>query len=113
MEGVSMQISYNRHLTKKTRKITLELSGDDLDGLPETLRQEFLRAELIIHRPAQLVSVWARILGARPSDAQPELELEGEKVGVPEYRAWRSPSATPTADPCTGKTSRAAGCRRR
>jgi hypothetical protein len=72
-----MQTKYARDLTKKTRKMTLEISAEDLEGLPETLRQEFFRAEYRLHHPAQILSVWARIFGLQPADPQGELELEG------------------------------------
>jgi hypothetical protein len=79
-----MQVSYNREVGRKGgRKLTLQLSADDVDALPETLRQEFARAEiaLLLNRPASLVSVWSRILGLRPKDLQGDL-FEGEGADV-------------------------------
>jgi hypothetical protein len=59
------------------RELVLRLTQDDIDKLPETLRQEFLRAE---HsgRSAQIISAWARIAGLMPSDPQADL-FDGEE----------------------------------
>lgn len=67
-----MQIKYTHDFTKHTRQLTLSLAADDLEGLPIPLLQAFRRAEHR-QRPAELVGVWARILGLRPVDAQASL----------------------------------------
>jgi hypothetical protein len=72
-----MQIKYSRDYTKKTRDLKLQLSAEDLEGLPETLRLAFFRAEHT-QRPAQLVSVWSRILGLQPADPQTDLFENGD-----------------------------------
>jgi hypothetical protein len=70
IKGRGMQAKYSREWgEKQQRSMTLKLTHEDLEGLPETLAQEFRRAEHT-QRPAQLLSVWARILGLQPADAQ-------------------------------------------
>ena len=62
-----MQAKYSREWgEKQQRSMSLKLDQEDLEGLPETLAQEFRRAEHT-QRPAQILSVWARILGLRES----------------------------------------------
>jgi hypothetical protein len=65
-----MKARYSRDWgDKQERSMSLKLDQEDLEGLPETLAQEFRRAEHT-QRPAQILSVWARILGLRPTDPQ-------------------------------------------
>jgi hypothetical protein len=81
-----MQVSYNREVgAKKTRKLVLQLSSDDVEGLPETLRQEFTRAEiaLVLGSAASLIGLCARIVGARPSDLQGELAIDDDGAFTP------------------------------
>jgi len=80
MRGRAMQAKYSREWgEKQQRSMSLKLDHEDLEGLPETLEQEFRRAEHT-QRPAQILSVWARILGLRPADPQPDL-FEGAEIG--------------------------------
>jgi hypothetical protein len=81
-----MQVSYSREVgQKKTRKLVVQLSGDDVDGLPETMRQAFTRAEieLVLNRPASLVGLCAQMLGSRPRDLQGDLDIDDDGAYTP------------------------------
>ena len=67
-----MQAKYTHDFTTKTRQLTLKLTAEDLEGLPETVAQEFRRAEHTL-RVAQLITAWGRIIGLRPADPQADL----------------------------------------
>lgn len=81
-----MKAKWTRDFKQRSRTLTLTLEAADLEGLPETLRQEFFRAEHSQRLP-QLLSAWSRIVGLQPTDPQGDLfgdEAEAEAVGVGE-----------------------------